>query len=124
MQSLSGEPWAYEDLNEWLTSPSSYLRGTTMAFAGISRDDERASVIAYLASQSPNAPAFPEPLPEDEATPANGEAVDASLDAETVEEAPATATGEIDTVDAVDDTSNEEGNAGEVELAPEETTPE
>lgn len=60
--------WTYEDMNGWLENPSSYIRGTSMAFAGLRRDDERAAVIAYLASYTPNAPAFPEPLPEEEAS--------------------------------------------------------
>mgnify|MGYP001795819626 CR=1 FL=1 len=51
-------------MDAWLENPSSYARGTSMAFAGLKRDDERASVLAYLASYSPDAPAAPEPLPE------------------------------------------------------------
>ena len=52
-------PWTYEELNEWLHKPSSYAAGTRMAFAGINNDKQRADVIAYLRSLSPN----PEPLP-------------------------------------------------------------
>ena len=56
--------WTWENMDAWLENPGSYARGTSMAFAGLKRDDERASVLAYLASYSPNAPAQPEPLPE------------------------------------------------------------
>ncbi|MEL6857385.1 MAG: c-type cytochrome [Pseudomonadota bacterium] len=56
--------WSWERMDAWLENPSSYARGTSMAFAGLKRDDERASVLAYLASYSPDAPAQPEPLPE------------------------------------------------------------
>lgn len=56
--------WTYENLDEWLKNPASYLRGTSMSFAGIRRDPDRAAVIAYLASYTENAPAFPDPLPE------------------------------------------------------------
>lgn len=56
--------WSWERMDAWLENPSSYARGTSMAFAGVKRDDERASVLAYLASYSPDAPAQPEPLPE------------------------------------------------------------
>lgn len=56
--------WSWERMDQWLENPSSYARGTSMAFAGLKRDDERASVLAYLASYSPDAPAAPEPLPE------------------------------------------------------------
>ena len=56
--------WSWENMDAWLENPGSYARGTSMAFAGVKRDDERASVLAYLASYSPDAPAQPEPLPE------------------------------------------------------------
>lgn len=54
-------PWTYEDMNAWLLKPSNYASGTRMAFAGISSTQQRADVIAYLKSISPNAP---EPQPE------------------------------------------------------------
>jgi len=130
MQATSGEVWNYENIDSWLENPSSYIRGTSMAFAGLRRDDERADVIAYLAANTPGAPAFPEPLPEEqegaegeapaEGEATDGEAVDATVDAETVEDAPTQATGEIETQDVVDDQDSEaEGNVSEVELAPE-----
>ena len=56
--------WSWERMDAWLENPSSYARGTSMAFAGLKRDEERAAVLAYLASYSPDAPAAPEPLPE------------------------------------------------------------
>ncbi|MEO0548884.1 MAG: c-type cytochrome [Pseudomonadota bacterium] len=55
--------WSYENMDNWLLAPARYARGTNMAFAGLSRDDERANVLAYLASYSPDGPAAPEPLP-------------------------------------------------------------
>lgn len=133
MQATSGETWTYENIDHWLENPSSYIRGTSMAFAGLRRDDERADVIAYLAQNTTNAPAFPEPLPEEsgdgaeaaegEATePAaegEGEAVATEVDAETLEEAPTEATGEVEVQDVVDDQDTAaEGNVSEVEMAP------
>lgn len=56
--------WSWERMDAWLENPSSYARGTSMAFAGLKRDEERAAVLAYLASYSPDAPPAPEPLPE------------------------------------------------------------
>src|SRR5689334_5951708 len=41
-------PWTYEALNQWLYKPSAYAPGTRMGFAGITNDQERANVIAYL----------------------------------------------------------------------------
>lgn len=56
------DSWTYENLNDWLKNPSAYLRGTSMSFAGLRRDDERANMIAYLASMSPGAPKPPKPM--------------------------------------------------------------
>jgi cytochrome c len=52
-------PWTFDELNEWLHKPASYIPGTRMAFAGISDDQQRADVIAYLRSLAAN----PVPLP-------------------------------------------------------------
>ncbi|MEO0983066.1 MAG: cytochrome c family protein [Pseudomonadota bacterium] len=59
----SGDVWTYEALNDWLENPAAYARGTTMAFAGLRRDDERANVIAYLAANTAAPPPFPDPAP-------------------------------------------------------------
>ncbi|MEO0606898.1 MAG: cytochrome c family protein [Pseudomonadota bacterium] len=56
--------WSWTNMDTWLANPSSYARGTNMAFAGLNRDDERAAVLAYLATYSPDAPEAPAPLPE------------------------------------------------------------
>lgn len=69
--------WTWERMDAWLENPGSYARGTSMAFAGLKRDNERASVLAYLASYSPDAPPQPEPLP---AVEAEGDAEDAAGD--------------------------------------------
>jgi cytochrome c len=53
-------PWTYEELNQWLKKPSSYVQGTRMTFAGINNDKSRADVVAYLRTLSAN----PVPLPE------------------------------------------------------------
>ena len=52
-------PWTYDELYQWLKKPSAYAPGTKMTFAGIEDPKERADVIAYLRSLSPN----PEQLP-------------------------------------------------------------
>ncbi|HEX2942415.1 MAG TPA: cytochrome c family protein [Rhodopila sp.] len=52
-------PWTYAELDQWLTKPAAYAPGTRMTFAGIKNPKERADVIAYLRTLSPN----PEPLP-------------------------------------------------------------
>lgn len=75
MAATAGEPWTYENLDKWLKSPGSYVKGTSMSFAGIKKDADRANVIAYLAANTEGAPPFPAPLPAAEAAPAEGEAV-------------------------------------------------
>ena len=55
----SGDAWDYDHLNEFLTSPKAYAPGTKMSFAGISKDTERADVIAYLRTLADE----PAPLP-------------------------------------------------------------
>jgi cytochrome c len=66
LKSKSG-PWTFDELNEWLRLPSAYAPGTRMSFAGIKNDQERADVIDYLRTLSPNPEALPSPT---EAAPA------------------------------------------------------
>jgi cytochrome c len=54
-----GGTWTFDDLNKFLLSPKGFVPGTAMGFAGISKDSERADVIAYLNSMSDK----PEPIP-------------------------------------------------------------
>ncbi|MGF1619808.1 MAG: c-type cytochrome [Rhodomicrobiaceae bacterium] len=64
-----GGNWDYEKMDCFLLDPKGCVPGNKMSFAGVKRDTERADVIAYLRSISPDAP----PLPEDksaEAAPA------------------------------------------------------
>jgi cytochrome c2 len=42
--------WTPELLSEWLEDPAKFAPGTTMAFAGVKKDEERADIIAYLQS--------------------------------------------------------------------------
>ncbi|HTN98525.1 MAG TPA: cytochrome c family protein [Nordella sp.] len=58
MKAKTGK-WTYDDLDAFLKSPKGFVPGTAMGFAGISKDSERADVIAYLRSLSEN----PQPLP-------------------------------------------------------------
>jgi cytochrome c len=43
-----GGNWSVEDLNHFIKSPKTFIPGTAMGFAGISKDSERADLIAYL----------------------------------------------------------------------------
>ena len=54
-----GGTWTYDDLNKFIANPKGFVPGTAMGFAGISKDSERADVIAYLRTLADN----PAPLP-------------------------------------------------------------
>ena len=44
--------WTFEELNGFLTKPSSYLKGTKMSYAGLRKEKDRASIIKYLNQNS------------------------------------------------------------------------
>jgi cytochrome c len=43
-----GGTWTDDDLNKFIANPKGFIPGTAMGFAGITKDSERADVIAYL----------------------------------------------------------------------------
>ena len=51
--------WTIEELNGYLIKPAKWIKGTKMAFAGLRKEKDRASVILYLNQNSDN----PLPLP-------------------------------------------------------------
>ena len=51
--------WTFEELNGYLIKPAKWIKGTKMAFAGLRKERDRASVIKYLNQNSDN----PLPLP-------------------------------------------------------------
>ncbi|WP_422344784.1 c-type cytochrome [Parasphingorhabdus sp.] len=73
LTSIDGN-WNFDNMNAWLISPRKYAPGTKMTFAGLSKPEDRANVIAYMNSKGSNLP-YPEP-------PAEEEAVDAGAPAE------------------------------------------
>ena len=48
---MAGQTWTPEDLNAFLENPKAYAKGTKMSFAGLPKAQDRANVIAYLASK-------------------------------------------------------------------------
>jgi len=50
---------SFEEMNGYLKKPQSYIKGTKMAFAGLRKEKDRASVILYLNQNSDS----PLPLP-------------------------------------------------------------
>ena len=51
--------WTFEEMNAYLIKPQAYIKGTKMAFAGLRKEKDRASVILYMNSKSSS----PKPLP-------------------------------------------------------------
>ena len=51
--------WTFEELNGFLLKPQSWIKGTKMAYAGLRKEKDRASVILYLNEKSDS----PLPLP-------------------------------------------------------------
>ena len=51
--------WSFEELNGFLIKPQKWIKGTKMAYAGLRKEKDRASVILYLNKYSDN----PLPLP-------------------------------------------------------------
>jgi cytochrome c len=54
-----GGTWTIDDLNQFIANPKGFVPGTAMGFAGVSRDTQRADILAYLNSLSEH----PAPLP-------------------------------------------------------------
>lgn len=54
-----GGHWGYEELFAFLKNPKAYIKGTRMAFAGISKPQEIADLISYLRKMSDNPVALP-----------------------------------------------------------------
>ena len=54
-----GKEWTFEELNGFLIKPAKWIKGTKMAYAGLRKEKDRASVIKYLNENSDS----PIPLP-------------------------------------------------------------
>ena len=53
--SAYNKEWTIEELNGYLIKPAKWIKGTKMAFAGLRKEKDRASVIKYL-NQSSDSP--------------------------------------------------------------------
>lgn len=58
-----GGNWTFEDINHFLTNPKGYVKGTIMAFAGVSSPKERADIIRYLDTLADSPVPLPKPEP-------------------------------------------------------------
>lgn len=79
-----GENWTWENLDHWLANPRGFADGTKMSFAGLSKAEDRANLLAYLKANGggPDFPAPAAPAAEEEAPAAEeGDAVEAAAEA-------------------------------------------
>ena len=54
-----GKVWSFEEMNSYLIKPQAHIKGTKMAFAGLRKEKDRASVILFMNAKSNS----PKPLP-------------------------------------------------------------
>ena len=54
-----GKTWTFEEMNGFLKKPQAYIKGTKMAFAGLKKEKDRASILLFMNQYSDN----PLPLP-------------------------------------------------------------
>jgi cytochrome c len=76
LSGMKGKNWDWDNLWNWLKSPKNFMAGNKMSFAGITKPEDRAAVIAYLNSKG----ASPLPLPAapaEEAAPVEAVAAEA-----------------------------------------------
>src|SRR3546814_20480212 len=78
----------WDSLSKWLKSPKAYAPGTKMSFAGISKPQDRADLLAYLNSQGSNVPLPPPPAAAEPAAAPAADAVAAAGNEAAAEGAP------------------------------------
>lgn len=74
-----GGTWDWETMSAWLQSPKNFAPGTKMTFAGLSKPEDRANLLAYMNAQGSNLPLPPPPAAA--ANPAEVAAEEAALPA-------------------------------------------
>ena len=47
-----GKDWTFDEMNNFLIKPTTYIKGTKMAFAGLKKEKDRASVILFMNANS------------------------------------------------------------------------
>lgn len=82
-----GGSWDYANMDAWLHNPKSFAPGTKMSFAGLSKPEDRANLIAYLKAHG-GGPEYPAP------------AAPAAPEADAAAEAPADAAAEAPAAEA------------------------
>ncbi len=66
-----GGNWDWESMNAWLKAPKKFIEGTKMSFAGLSKGEDRANLMAYMNAQGSNLP-LPAPVAAAAESPTEG----------------------------------------------------
>jgi len=103
--------WTPRNLDAFLENPSGYAPGTTMGFAGLSKAEDRANLIAFL--DQTDGDTYEIEMPTEEVTQETAE--ESAVDAVTEE----AAQEEIDESDAAEELTAEQPAVSEVEPTPE-----
>ena len=75
LKAMAAQTWGYDELDAFLKNPKVAVAGTKMAFAGLSKQQDRVNIIAYLRTLSDAPMAVPAPAPAaPAAAPADGAA--------------------------------------------------
>lgn len=53
LKGMASDSWTPANLNAFLTNPKGYAKGTKMSFAGLPKAEDRANLIAWLATTQP-----------------------------------------------------------------------
>jgi cytochrome c len=61
MAAMKDVPWSYEALDAFLLAPKKAIPGTKMAYGGLKKAEDRANLLAYLATLSDASVPFPAP---------------------------------------------------------------
>ena len=57
--STYGKEWTWEEMNGFLIKPAKWIKGNKMGFAGLKKEEDRASILLYLNQNSDNPKTLP-----------------------------------------------------------------
>jgi cytochrome c len=89
-----GGTWDWENMSQWLKSPKAFANGTKMTFAGLSKPEDRANILAYMNAQGSNLPLPAAPAAAANPAAAAAEKSDAPAAAEKGEDEPVLTEGQ------------------------------
>jgi cytochrome c len=89
-----GGTWTWEAMDAWLKSPKTFAPGTKMTFAGLSKPEDRANLLAWMNQQGSNLPLPPPPAAAGNPAQAAAEASDMPAGGDKAEDEPVLTEGQ------------------------------